>query len=47
MGVYALYAAIGLALATLAVFAAFVFELLFAPRIERPTIRTLHEAKVA
>ncbi len=47
VGLYALYAAIGLAVATLAVFGAFVFELLIAPRIEKPTIRTLKDVKAA
>ena len=45
VGTFAGYAAWGLLIATLAVFAAFAFELLVAPRIEKPTVLTLNDAR--
>jgi len=45
VGVFAGYAAWGLLIATLAVFGAFAFELLFAPRIEKRTVLTVKDAR--
>lgn len=47
VGVFAGYAAWGLLIASLAVFAAFAFELLVAPRLEKPTVLTLKDAEAA